>query len=682
MRHPVVLILCSILCAGVVGGIASESAASGNQTDGAIDAHADQAGPNIVFILVDDLGWGDLSCYGQTNWTTPRLDAMAREGMRFTDAYAGNTVCAPSRATLLTGQHPGRVFQRGNGPVAFRRDPHDITIATRLRSLGYATAMIGKSGVACNSADAALPHDKGFDHFYGVLSHVVAHRNYPREIVRNGEIITLPGNSGYTGDTYANELWVDDAVSWIGAHKDGPFFLHLSLTPPHADLTVPERYMAPFRGKFDEVPHSKGGYFPQPEPRAAYAGMISFVDESVGRVLDALRAHGVDEDTVVFFASDNGPHFEGGTNPEVFDSNGPLRGGKRDMTEGGLRTPQIAWWPGTIAPGTTTDVVTAFWDFPATALDLAGAALSTNSLETNSLETGRIEFDQAGMDGISIAPTLLGTPEAQEAREYLYWEFHEQGGKQAVRMGDWKGIRLGVDADRDAPIALYDLREDLGETRDVSAAHPEVVARIARAMDEAHTPSDLFPFGRTPASVSRSKGQRRLSNSHDDLVLDRAGFSVLHTSSASEFNGMTGAMAIDATPGGGANLETKWHTAWKDAKPPHPHTITIDLGGTHAVHGLRVMARQDGTDNGTVRRLQVFVSDEAPTASDPARAYMPNMPNTPPAADAALGFTKDEQEIMLPEPAMGRYVTIVTRSAHAGSPFACFSNIEILGRIR
>ena len=196
--------------------------------------------PNIVFILVDDLGYGDLSCYGQTHWRTPRLDRMAREGMRFTNAYAGSTVCAPSRAALLTGNHTGRVHQRGNGKVAFRRDPLDITIASRLRDAGYRTAMIGKSGVACNSDDATLPNDKGFDHFFGVLSHVAAHRNYPRRIVRNGETIELPGNKGYTGDTYANELFVDDALRWLGEVGDEPFFLHLSLAPPHADLTVPE----------------------------------------------------------------------------------------------------------------------------------------------------------------------------------------------------------------------------------------------------------------------------------------------------------------------------------------------------------------------------------------------------------------------------------------------------------
>ena len=271
--------------------------------------------PNIIFILVDDLGYADASCYGQQNWQTPRIDQMAEQGMLFTQAYSGCTVCAPSRATLLTGNHTGHVWQRANGQVQFRHDPEDITIATRLKVLGYKTAMIGKSGLACRSEDTQLPNDKGFDHFFGVLDHASAHRNYPTHVYRDGERVDLPGNEGKTGETYANALFVEDALDWIENNKDGPFFLHLSLTPPHADLTVPERYIAPFRGKYEEVPCTEGGYYHQPEPRAAFAGMVAFIDESVGRVLDRLEHLGVAENTVVIFASDNGPHFEGGAHP-------------------------------------------------------------------------------------------------------------------------------------------------------------------------------------------------------------------------------------------------------------------------------------------------------------------------------------------------------------------------------
>jgi arylsulfatase A-like enzyme len=441
---------------------------------GCVSAQA--ASPSIVYILVDDLGWGDLSCYGQQHWETPRLDQMAAEGMRFTQAYSGSTVCAPSRATLLTGNHTGRVWQRGNGDIQFRRDPSDITIATRLKGLGYRTAMIGKSGLACNSDDATLPNDKGFDYFYGFLAHGAAHRNYPQELVRNGKRIGLPGNHGMTGGIYANELFVKDALKWIATESDKPFFLHLALTPPHADLTVPERYMAPFSGKFEETPNTRDGYYHQPEPRAAYAGMIAFIDESVGRILDRLEQLGIAEDTVVIFASDNGPHYEGGADADFFDSNGPFRGGKRALFEGGIRTPQIIWWPGTVPAGTRTDVLTAFWDFAPTALELAGAEIPDT------------------MDGISIVATLKGQPERQQHHEYLYWEFYEQGGKQAVRIRDWKGIRRNVNRDRNSPIELYDLNSDLGEATDVAEQNPDVVRRIVEIMDEAHVPSPRFNF--------------------------------------------------------------------------------------------------------------------------------------------------------------------------------------------
>jgi arylsulfatase A len=438
--------------------------------------HAQQ--PNIVFVLVDDLGWGDLSCYGQSHWKTGRLDRMAAEGMRFTRAYAGSTVCAPSRATLLTGNHTGRLYMRGNGSIELRPDPLDMTIATRLQALGYATAMIGKSGVACNSDNVDLPHQKGFDHFYGLLSHTAAHRHYPRQLVENGHAVTIEGNAGKTGTQYASELFVDNAIEWMQGRQDGrPFFLHLALTPPHADLAAPDRFVAPFRGRWEETPHTTGGYLHQPEPRAAYAGMVAFLDESMGRVLDSLVELGIEENTVVFFASDNGPHFEGGADADVFDSNGPWRGGKRDLTEGGVRTPMIVWWPGTVAPGSTSDHATAFWDFPATALDLAGAPIPEL------------------MDGISIVPTLRGRAADQSSHSYLYWEFHERGGKQAVVLDDFKGIRLGVGADRAAPIILYDLAADPGETVNVASEHPQVVRRIEQAMDDAHMPSARFRFG-------------------------------------------------------------------------------------------------------------------------------------------------------------------------------------------
>lgn len=435
--------------------------------------------PNFVVILADDMGWGDASCYGQTRWTTPRIDEMAAQGMRFTDAYAGTSVCAPSRATLLTGKHTGHVFVRGNGVVQFPPDPDERTIASYLQDLGYETAMIGKSGVACHSTDAALPNAKGFDHFFGYLSHRAAHRHYPETLCRDGEWVTIEGNKGdkgYTGQRYADELFVADALDWIGQEREAPFFLHLSLTAPHADMTVPDRYREPFRGRFEEKPWGAGGYFRQPEGLATYAGMIAFVDETVGRVLDRLRELGIDERTVVVFASDNGPSPDEGPGMRHFDSNGPFRGGKRDLYEGGIRTPQIVWWPGTIGGGAVSAVPTAFWDLAPTMLDLAGAPIPDS------------------MDGVSIAPTLVGETQDLSGRA-LYWEFHERGGKQAVRLGRWKAVRLNVGRDRAGAIELYDLETDPGETADVVAANPDVAAALVELMASMRTESDLFLFG-------------------------------------------------------------------------------------------------------------------------------------------------------------------------------------------
>lgn len=617
--------------------------------------------PNIIVILADDLGVGDLSANGQQNWQTPRLDRMAAEGLTFTKAYAGSAVCAPSRAAMLTGQHTGRGFIRGNGRIALRRDPEDITIAARLRDLGYDTAMVGKSGVACLSTDLTLPNDKGFDHFFGLLDHAEAHRQYPPRLVRNGEWVDVPGNQGFTGDTYANELFVQDALAWIESRGDRPFFLHLALTVPHADLTAPEPFTQPFRGRFTEpadIP--KSGYLPTPEPRAAYAGMVAFLDDAVGRVLDAVEARGLSERTLVLFASDNGPHAEGGADPEAFNSNGDLRGRKRDVFEGGLRTPQIARWPGTIPAGARTDTLTAFWDFPPTALELAGADTPNT------------------FDGLSLAPTLTGRPDDQKRHRYLYWELHEEGGKQAVRFGNWKAVRLNVDHDPAGPIQLYDLAADPGENTDLAAANASVLRLASRYLDHGGEPSPEFPFGTPERSVSREPHNRRLANEHDRLVLPRAGLAIAAVSSESAAGGMIAAHAIDD------DIATHWHTEWQAAQPPHhPHTLTIDLGTPRLVRGLRLMARQDGSDHGTIQRLDVRVTADAatdkPNATDAAAE--PIAPREAPgeAQRFTLRFTKNEQEILLDPPQRGRFITLTTRAAFGDSPYACLANIEVLG---
>jgi arylsulfatase A-like enzyme len=432
--------------------------------------------PNIIFILADDLGYGDLSCYGQKNFATPNLDRMAAEGLRFTQHYAGSTVCAPSRACLLAGQHTGHVFQRANGEIAFRADPQDISIARMLKNAGYHTAMIGKSGLSCRTDNQRHPNEKGFDHFFGYLSHGAAHRYYPEQLVRNGNVVEYADNHGKEGEKYSSDLFTADALEYLAgrASDDGPFFLHLSLQQPHADLSAPARWRDPFVGKFDESPFPGNGYRAESHPKATFAGMVTCLDDAVGQVLTKLRELGLAENTLVFFASDNGAMSEGGWDRDFFQSSGPLRGGKRDLYEGGLRTPLIAWWPGRVAAGGVTDHLSAFWDFVPTACELAGIEAPADT------------------DGISYVPTLVGRPSEQRRHDYVYWEFYEQGGKQAVRQGDWKAVRLNALRPARATIELYNLAEDLGETRDVAAEHPEAVARLTAIMRAAHVDSDRF----------------------------------------------------------------------------------------------------------------------------------------------------------------------------------------------
>ncbi len=413
--------------------------------------------PNIVFIHADDLGYGDLSSYGQKMFKTPRLDRMAAEGLRFTQYYAGNTVCAPSRCALMTGYHMGHAYVRGNADQPLR--PEDVTVAELLKKQGYSTAMIGKWGLGLEKS-TGMPNRKGFDYSFGYLDQVHAHKQYTDHLFRNGERVDLDAKE------WSNDLFTRETIDYVEKNKANPFFIYLNFTNPHAELLVPEDSLAEYRDKFPEKPFVSGtgnapgakGYRSQPTPHAAFAAMVTRMDRDVGRILDALKEKGLDEHTVVLFTSDNGPHKEGGADPVFFESYGPLRGIKRDLTEGGIRVPMIARWPGKIAAGKTVDHVAAHWDFLPTACELAGAKAPE------------------GLDGISYSATLLGRE--QKTHEFLYWEFHERGFDQAVRMGDWKGIRIGLDA----PLKLYNLKTDLHEDTNVADQNPEVVAKIDAAM--------------------------------------------------------------------------------------------------------------------------------------------------------------------------------------------------------
>ncbi|TWU28121.1 arylsulfatase [Bythopirellula polymerisocia] len=430
--------------------------------------------PNIIFILADDLGYGDLGCFGQKNFQTPHLDQLASEGMRLTNHYAGCTVCAPSRGCLHTGLHTGHSYQRFNGKIELRPDPQDITVARLLKSAGYHTALIGKSGLSGNTANGKLPNKKGFDHFFGYTSHAAAHRYYPEWLWRNGEKITYPTNHGKEGGEYSGDLFLAEALDYIEQHREGPFYLHLSLQQPHADLSVPQEWKQPFLGKFEEVPFKGDHYRSEQHPKATFAGMVTYLDHSVGQVIAKLKELDIDNNTLVIFSSDNGPMSEGGWHKNYFDSDGPLKGGKRDFYEGGIRVPTIAWWPGAIEAASESNHISAFWDFLPTACELADVATPP------------------GLDGISYLPTLLGQP--QPEHKYLYWEFYEQGGKQAVRWGNWKGIRLNVSADPNGPLEVYDLENDLAETTNVADANPDIANQLAKFMEEAHVDSGLISF--------------------------------------------------------------------------------------------------------------------------------------------------------------------------------------------
>ena len=439
-------------------------------------ARAADRPPNVVLILADDVGYGDLGCFGQTRIRTPHLDQLAKDGVRFTQSYAGSTVCAPSRCALMTGLHTGHCRVRGNGGGGGPRSnvplaPTDMCVAELLQRAGYATALVGKWGLG-EEGSVGVPTRKGFGHFFGYLNQHHAHNYYPDFLIRGTarERIDNPQsdteNVAARRNFYAPDLLREDALRFIAANRDRPFFLFFATIAPHANN---EKTRA--TGDGNEVPTDtpySNEAWPQPEKNKA--AMITRMDADVGAILARLRELGLERDTLVIFSSDNGPHKEGGNDPAFFRSSGPFRGFKRALTDGGIRVPTIARWPGTLRPG-TSDHVWAFWDFLPTACDLAGAAVPP------------------GLDGVSLAPTLTGRGE-QRRHEFLYWEFHEGGFKQAVRHGNWKAIRQSPGA----ALELYDVAADPGEARDVAAANPAVVARIEAYLRTARTDSTEFPI--------------------------------------------------------------------------------------------------------------------------------------------------------------------------------------------
>lgn len=434
------------------------------------------ARPNIIYILLDDAGYGDLSAYGQTKFETPNMDRLAKEGMKFTQHYSGSTVCAPTRCVLMTGVHTGKSFVRGNREVKPEGQapmPADIvTIPRLLKEAGYATGAFGKWGLgAPGSPSDPAEH---FDLFYGYNCQREAHVYYPDHLWKNKERVELDG------ETYTHDLIMDEALQFVRDHQEKPFFIYLPVTIPHAAMQVPEEYAAPFRKQFSEFEDKKGRYAGTEvsNPIAMFAGMMVKLDDGVGQLLDLLKELELDENTLVMLSSDNGPHKEGGHSPEFFDSNGPLKGLKRDLYEGGVRAPLMARWPGKIEAGSTSDLISAHWDMLPTFCELAGVEAPDS------------------IDGISMVPELMGNSADQPKHDYLYWEFYEQGGKRAARFGQWKAVQLGLNKQSDPPIEIYDLSTDLGEENNIAADHPEIVDRAREIFEDAHVPSDLWEFAK------------------------------------------------------------------------------------------------------------------------------------------------------------------------------------------
>lgn len=422
--------------------------------------------PNIIFILADDLGYGDLGCYGQQRIRTPRLDQMAQQGIRFTQCYSGSTVCAPSRCALMTGLHCGHARIRANSLVPLR--PEDVTAAKVLKSAGYDTAIIGKWGLG-EPDTTGVPNRQGFDYWFGYLNQVHAHNYYPDYLWLNETKFPLPDNVVEKGVArvkvhYSPDLFTQRALDFVSQKREQPFFLYLTYIIPHANNEAGQSGMetptdAPYAGE------------PWPQQEKNKAAMISRLDADVGKLLDRLRELHLAEDTVVFFSSDNGPHQEGGVDPTFHRSSGPLRGHKRDLYDGGIRVPLIAWGPNRVPEGSTNHSVVAFWDFLPTAAELAGAPLTAET------------------DGVSWAPVVNGKVERLErpaGRDMLYWEFNERGDQQAARLGKYKALKLV----ENGPLELYDLETDCGETKNIAADHPQLVEEFARRIAAARTPPD------------------------------------------------------------------------------------------------------------------------------------------------------------------------------------------------
>lgn len=473
-----------------------------------------QQSPNIIYIYADDLGYGELGCYGQTKIKTPHLDRMAKEGMRFTRHYSSAPVCAPSRCMLMTGKHPGHSYIRGNYELGGFEDEKEggqmplhegaYTVAHMLKDRGYQTGLIGKWGLGVTGTTGS-PLLHGFDYYYGYLDQKQAHNFYPTHLWENDRSVALnnpfiyvhrPLDSvkatdkdfdNYKGIDYAPAKMTEKALAFMETNRSRPFFLYLPYTLPHLSLQVPDEYVKRYRGQFEEKPYyGQKGYAAHKYPLSAYAAMITYLDEQVGRVMEKIKALGLDENTVIMFSSDNGATFSAGVNTAFFNSTGGLRGLKMDLYEGGIRVPFIVRWPGKVAAGSLSDHISIQYDLLPTLAELTGKPVSNT-------------------DGISLLPVLTGRSADQQKHTFLYFEYPENGGQIAVRIGDWKGVRRNLRKQPDAPWELYNLAVDETEKNNLATVNPVLLEQMEKIVRREHIHSHIQDWEFIDPKFSREK---------------------------------------------------------------------------------------------------------------------------------------------------------------------------------
>ncbi len=611
--------------------------------------------PNIVYIMSDELAYYELSHMGNPYIKTPRIDAMAKSGIRFTHALAAAPVCAPLRCNLMTGKHAGHTSVRANdGGTPLRAD--EVTIASLLKQKGYATGGFGKWGAGGRDS-TGVPEKHGFDIFFGYYDQVHAHSFYPPYLVRNSEEVKLAGNAGgRTGKTYSHYAIMEEGLKFIRKNKDSPFFCYLPITPPHGMFDIPsddpawEHYKNESWLKDDKIPQDVKNY----------AAMVTMVDSNLGQVIDLLAELKLSENTIVFFTGDNGgqDRFRSPEHPRGFFSpnKNPVtgvefRGGKGSLYEGGLRIPFLVQWPGKIQAGQVSDLMFAQYDILATLAELAGATIPTDT------------------DGISILPTLLkagNTAGEQELHSHFYWEF---GNMQAVRIGSWKGIYI-----RNKQVwELYDLERDVSETSNVAADHPEIIEKMTKIIAASHEPARPGTYTTRERherdrwakwGTSRpqgSSGADKMNRLKDKGLIPFKDMKLLSSSSENQSNNRKAAFAIDGRP------DTLWHSSWSDGLKAHPHELVIDLGSSCSITGFRYLARQDGGWNGAFADTEFYVSDSPTIFTDCA---------------AKVRFTKTRkaQSVRCVKTAHGRYVKVRVLSEVNGKAWGSAAELGVVGK--